>query len=167
MDVNILERILLELRAKDIVNTADSRSNERAKPLSSKLLRVKGNNLTFQTGSGTIPGTFWIQKVQLLELAKALEPYWSGRTRNVLGAVRSAVHGNIKVSCNCPAMRYWGFAYIASQGKYKVGRAQTRFPGIRNPHLRGSVCKHLINVLRVLPFNMPQIVKSARKSGSV
>lgn len=58
---------------------------------------------------------------------------------------------NIKVSCNCPAFKYWGFKYIATQLDYGVLQ-ENKYPDVRNPNTEGYVCKHLYSVLKVWPF---------------
>ena len=40
---------------------------------------------------------------------------------------------------------------------------EPRAPQVRNPELRGSVCKHLYLVLKVLPFWANRIVSDLRK----
>ena len=59
---------------------------------------------------------------------------------------------DVKVSCNCPAAKYWGFDYIQTKRKSKAGEPETRRPRIRNPHEYGVACKHIQSVLDALPF---------------
>jgi len=61
---------------------------------------------------------------------------------------------DIALSCSCPAFQYWGGAYITSLPKYaaKYGEPETRSPNVRNPKKYGMVCKHLQNLINVLPF---------------
>ena len=68
---------------------------------------------------------------------------------------------DIKLSCSCPAALYWGSDYILSLNKYraKYGDPENRSPRIRNPKQYGAVCKHMHNVLRVLPFYVTTITK--------
>ena len=68
---------------------------------------------------------------------------------------------DIKLSCSCPAALYWGSDYILSLNKYqaKYGDPETRSPRIRNPKQYGIMCKHMHNVLRVLPFYVTTITK--------
>jgi hypothetical protein len=56
---------------------------------------------------------------------------------------------DILVYCDCPAFLYRGFAYIATKMGFAV-KKESRPPRIRNPRLRGSVCKHLVAVLRMI-----------------
>jgi len=61
---------------------------------------------------------------------------------------------NIRWFCSCPAFQYWGPSYILSLSRYdgKYGDRETRPPRIRNPRQYGAVCKHLQNLINVLPF---------------
>lgn len=50
---------------------------------------------------------------------------------------------------------------------YNLGygiQKETRFPKIRNPQLEGSVCKHLIVVLKVVQMNWSSIARDMSKS---
>jgi len=61
---------------------------------------------------------------------------------------------DIQLSCSCPAQKFWGHDYILSLNKYnaKYGKPETRPPKIRNPRQYGAYCKHLQNVINVLPW---------------
>jgi len=59
---------------------------------------------------------------------------------------------DVKISCNCPAAKYWGFDYIQTKRRTKAGDPETRRPRIRNPHEYGVACKHIQAVLDTLPF---------------
>lgn len=61
--------------------------------------------------------------------------------------------GNLRVHCGCPSFTFWGFNYIMTQLDAAIV-PETRYPHIRNPELRGVVCKHLIRSLKVLPFHL-------------
>ena len=57
--------------------------------------------------------------------------------------------GDIHIRCNCPAQQFWGYNYQATQLKYIYGvPKEDRFPIIRNPNLKGTVCKHCDKVLQ-------------------
>lgn len=59
-------------------------------------------------------------------------------------------HANGWIISNCPAFLYWGFAYKAYKKGYGL-KVEKRRPTIRNPHMRGFVCKHLYKVLMSYP----------------
>jgi len=160
-----LQQLLLELTARDVLRDADSKSKIRAKPLSSEILRMRGNVVSMRTTSGTTRGKHWNQTIQLLGLRKALDKFRGGKSTLMKALVQAIKFGDVKVHCTCPAYKWWGYAYISTQLGYKFSRKQNIFPKIRNPSLRGTVCKHLINALGALPFNVPSLVKRARKAG--
>lgn len=48
--------------------------------------------------------------------------------------------------CDCERHRYF-FRYVASIGGFAAGRKETGYPKIRNPHLNGCACKHVLRVM--------------------
>lgn len=48
--------------------------------------------------------------------------------------------------CDCERHRYF-FRYVASIGGFAAGRKETGYPKIRNPHLHGCACKHVLRVM--------------------
>jgi hypothetical protein len=69
---------------------------------------------------------------------------------------------NLRIHCPCPAYKFWGMQYIDTQ----LGIAmipEPRFPGIRNPHLRGLACKHLRRTIKVLPFHLGDMAKEIKQ----
>jgi len=68
---------------------------------------------------------------------------------------------DVELKCSCPAFQYWGSAYILSLGKYdaKYTDDEKRPPKIRNPKQYGAYCKHLANLMRVLPFYTDTMMK--------
>ena len=79
------------------------------------------------------------------------------------------MQGEIRCSCTCPAWIYSGAKYIGTQLGYAYGGKETRFPRIKNPQLKGSVCKHLYVTLKALPFQKfgiaSQITSEFRRQG--
>jgi hypothetical protein len=68
---------------------------------------------------------------------------------------------NIKVHCGCPAFLFWGSQYILTQQDAAIV-PEIRFPHIRNPNLKGIVCKHLNRTLKVLPFHLGDIARAIK-----
>lgn len=58
-----------------------------------------------------------------------------------------AKQADVRVYCNDPSFKYWGFQYISYMKDYAYGRRERRKPKIRNPKLRGRLCKHLTYLL--------------------
>ncbi len=57
--------------------------------------------------------------------------------------------GRLSFDCDCGRHTFW-YRYVATVGKYNYGRAETGFPKIRNPNLRGVACKHVLRVMHVI-----------------
>lgn len=71
--------------------------------------------------------------------------------------------GNIRVHCPCPAFKYWGMQYIVTT-KDSAIIPEIRYPRIRNPQLKGVVCKHLNRCIKVLPFHLGNIASEVKLS---
>jgi len=91
----------------------------------------------------------------------ALDSFWdlfdenesSEKKVNMAYLINMAImQGDIRCSCTCPSWIYSGAKYIGTQLGYAYGGKETRFPRIKNPQLKGSICKHLFVVLKALPF---------------
>lgn len=68
---------------------------------------------------------------------------------------------NNYIVSNCPAFLYWGFKYKAWKYGYGLEK-ELRRPTIRNPQLRGYVCKHLYQCAQVFPFLSKELAKKFR-----
>jgi hypothetical protein len=66
--------------------------------------------------------------------------------------------GNIRINCTDPSFLYWGYQYILTQFNSAI-YPEDRPPVVRNPGLKGIVCKHLNRILKVLPFYSGDIAK--------
>lgn len=74
---------------------------------------------------------------------------------------------NIKLHCTCPAFKFWGSEYILTQLDAAIV-PENRFPHIRNPHLKGIVCKHLKRTLEIFRFHFGDLaaqIKIDRQNG--
>lgn len=58
-------------------------------------------------------------------------------------------NGRLTFDCDCGRHTFW-YRYIATIGKYNYGRAETGFPKIRNPGLKGVACKHVLRTMHVI-----------------
>jgi hypothetical protein len=61
--------------------------------------------------------------------------------------VKTLAAGPLAFDCDCGRHKFW-YRYIATVGRYNAGRAETGFPKIRNPHLTGVACKHVLRVMQ-------------------
>lgn len=153
-----------EYTYSDIRQSVDPASRRRSKLLSTKYLGInKQGTIEFETTSGTTPGLFWKQKVKLRDFRVSIA--LPDPELKLIDRVRLAIAGDLAVTCNCTAFKYWGWAYIMTGLGSKFGQQENRFPKRRNPSLKGTVCKHLDNVLLVLPFQTGTIVSDLKKMG--
>ena len=119
------------MRPPDIILQSDKRSKNRAERqhLSARLYKVEGNTVVYTVDSSEHV------TIQLL-----------GLTGNKLKSLKSAMNGDVKLHCTCPAFLYRGFKYIS----YKKGvgiNKEDRAPDITNPERKGLACKHIIAAL--------------------
>ena len=149
-------QFLQELSVKDLKQDTDKPTVGRSKKLVTKFvgLKKKPMRAVFKTKSGT-PGSkrVWTQMIELPDLKEVLDD----KSLSPKEKVRLGVAGDVKVTCNCPAFRYYGFQYINTQLETISGKGTNIYPKERNPDLRGSLCKHLHNALTVLPFYINDI----------
>lgn len=116
---------------------------------------------------------FWVDSVKIAENGLTYSVFvmfsdlWPdvGRSdfRDVLESHLKA--GDVFVACNCPAAQYWGYNYIGTQLAYQYpGYEEGRYPDVRNPDLRGTVCKHADRVLRWMldPANFGDVYAAIR-----
>lgn len=150
-----------ELSRKDILKDIDPRTLKYSKDVSAlKYIGItKDYEVVFETPSVTAnPATKYTQKIALQDLAEILDD----ETLKVGEKVRLAIAGDLKVSCTCPAYKWWGYEYIMTQLDAKEGSPQTIFPKIRNPKLQGTLCKHLKVVVQSFPLNWTSIAKDIK-----
>ena len=153
------EKSYKDLR-RDAPNYLRTRDKSRKTP-GSKFQSINDKNIChFKTPSHTKPGVVYDEWVRLVDLEELIQKF-SG-TKKPLEIIRMALEGNIEIHCTCPAWKYWGFQHIGTRDDYAIEK-EPRFPKVRNPQLLGSVCKHLDNVLFILPFQNTKIYKDLRQ----
>jgi hypothetical protein len=107
----------------------------------------------------TPPLNAWFSYVQFVE--------WDAQVRDTgLSAPEAARllywSGNIRVHCGCPSFLYWGYQYILTQLDAAM-RPEERFPHIRNPLLRGILCKHLRRTIKTLGFHLGDMATAIKR----
>ena len=89
--------------------------------------------------------------------------YTIGRDKDIPfeDAIDYAINfADVHIRCNCPAQTFFGYNYIDTELKMLYGiPKENRFPIIRNPNLKGVMCKHIDVVLRYILRNKDLIVK--------
>jgi hypothetical protein len=86
----------------------------------------------------------------------------------LLTATKTVAQGYLAFDCDCGRHTFW-YRYISTLGGFNAGRAETGFPKIRNPHLSGVACKHVLRVMFSLNqalaiSKIKEMVKIARQS---
>ena len=68
--------------------------------------------------------------------------------------------GDIHIRCQCPSFLFHGFAYMGDSLRYLYGiPREKRFPKVRNPNLKSTMCKHCDVVIEYLLRNKELIAK--------
>jgi hypothetical protein len=68
---------------------------------------------------------------------------------SVSKSVATLLRASIRFDCDCGRHTFW-YRYMATTGNYHYGRPETGFPKIRNPHLVGVACKHVLRVMQAI-----------------
>ena len=127
-----------------------------------KYVGTKKNNMKF-----FVPNKYngWNTYIQFVEWMEQVND--ASLTANE--AARLLLWGaNIRVHCPCPAYKFYGSQYILTQLDAAI-IPEKRYPHIRNPNLKGIVCKHLNRCLKTLPFHlgdMASAIKEQRKGNA-
>lgn len=134
------------MRLVDIINKSDNRSKERAakQGLTAKLYKVEDSKILY-TVTSSQGNKQYIVTIQLL-----------GLTGNKLRSLKSAINGNIKLSCTCPAFLYHGYRYIMWKSQSGIDR-EIRSPDNTNPNKEGMACKHILVALNKLKSDYDKI----------
>jgi hypothetical protein len=113
------------------------------------LFKIGGNLLQFRvSASGESAGapSHYLVRVRLEELEELIT---TNRTPSYLASASQAAAGRVSLDCTCARYRFW-YHYLASIGKFDLAPHEGVFPKIRNPHLKGCVCKHILKTLMVM-----------------
>jgi len=145
------------LNADDILRDVDQGSSERSGGCISSIdsLDISSGSMDFTTRCAGSRNT-WQQRIQLYdwnyvipeEEREFLESNWD----KLKADYPDLLHSDLKLHCRCPSFIY-SFHYLSDQMDYAL-EPQPNPPGSinrdnpRNPDLEGTVCKHLISVLR-------------------
>lgn len=155
---------LNEFDARQILRSADDKSKERSKILHSNLKEVTElGDVKFETVSGTTQGLYWHQTVRFKDLYDIIVSFnYNKADYKDKDIMRLLSESDLEVYCDCPAFKYWGYKYISWNLDMGVEK-ETRNPKVRNPKLKGTVCKHLIMTLERLPFLVNKLVSMFRE----
>lgn len=124
------------MRPPDIKNKSDNRSKTRAERqnIRAKLYKVEDNKILYTVTSSEGDKQYKVT-IQLLDL-----------TGNKLTSLKSALNGNLKISCTCPGFLYQGYKFISWKANVGIDK-ETRSPDKTNPNREGLACKHILVAL--------------------
>lgn len=164
---HLIKEIITELTYKDLVNKSkdgflDAPRKSRATPGAQYKGITSDGIVTFTTPSYDNTGTTYTQTIKLMDFQKYIDEFSS--TLQPIEIVRKIIAGNIKVHCTDPSWKYWGYQYKGTKEDYAL-EPEERAPVKRNPKLSGSVCKHILNILFILPMSAPRITSDLMKLG--
>ena len=134
------------MRPQDIFSRSDDGSKDKAKSqgLAARLYKVEDNKILYTVNSSEGDKQYLVT-IQLL-----------GLTGNKLKSLRSALSGDIRISCTCPAFLYHGFKYIMWKSQSGINK-ETRPPNKTNPEQKGAACKHILVALERLKSDYSSI----------
>lgn len=115
----------------------------------------------FKCTSGTTPGKFWYQQIKLLDLPDLVRDKKGYKDKEIMNL---AVFGNLAVYCNDLSFKYYGWQYLSWVRGYGIHK-DIRYPRVKNPYLKGALCKHLYAVFNVFPMYINTFVRDFRKVG--
>lgn len=158
--INSKRRILREWTLKAI-----QKKQERKKILKSKTCRVLyfGIRETTEKHYFTIyfkcidaagSGRKHLSRIVLEDYPKYLETYKTLKPDEILK--KALLEGNVRLHCTCEDFQFSGLNYISTVRNYGLTK-ELRFPHIRNPELKGSLCKHLSSVCVRAPLFLKSI----------
>jgi len=165
--VSLLEK---DISIQDLRKATDPlflRNKERSKDVHLKIAEITpaGTIVTLSNSVTLKRENHWRQSIKLLDWDEALEV----DGLSFPDRANLAVFGRLQVKCSCPAYLYWGYEYIETQlGSDNIevpdyeGKkgGEKRYPKVRNPKLRGVICKHLTAVLLTLERSIPEVASA-------
>lgn len=168
---NLLRKYLSEKTYKELRQAVKTRDPERFKKSKRSVATYKGldenNYITFQItaenpeeNKAKGKPTSYEVKIELSALKELIGEDGKQRDIKDLTLVREALNGNIKVSCTCPAAKWWGQQWNGTKQGYSL--VKNDIAPTRNIPTQ-VICKHTMLALQVLPFWASNIVQDLRK----
>ena len=141
------------MNSKEVTNKSDIRSRIKSKKeqIKAKFYKVDGDTLLYTVNSSKKDKQYLV-KIQLLDLSN-----------NKLSSLKSALDGNLKISCTCPAFLYQGYKYISYKKRVGIDK-ETRAPNIKNPNQIGLACKHILVALEQIKSDYSLIYNNLKLS---
>lgn len=89
--------------------------------------------------------------------------YTIGRDKDIPfeDAIDYAINfGDCHIRCNCPSFLFHGFSFLGTELRYLYGvPRENRYPVVRNPQLKSTMCKHCDKVVEYIQRNKALIAK--------
>lgn len=161
--LNLAKGRPLNYNGLDILSTGIKSDVDKARReiTSAVLVSAVGGDLRFITPSGgESRASRHVVLVRLHEWRNALAAVAAATVKNEAmyrEAANNLRRGKISFECDCERHRYY-FRYLATIGGFNAGRAETGYPKIRNPDLKGVACKHVIRVMTEL-LHSPAVLR--------
>ena len=153
----LLEKSYKELQALTLPQIS-ARAKSQSLSVSYKGISKEGV-IHFQCSSGTVSGKFYNQYIKLLDLPFLLKDRKDYKDKEIINL---AVFVDIAVYCDDTSFKYYGWQYMSYLNGYGLKR-EVRYPSMKNPYLKGALCKHLVAVFNAFPMYINSFVKDFRK----
>ena len=143
------QEFLLEMKKDELISDADEDRVKRSENLNVSYRKTKFRHkkkyvktITFDVDSENSNKKYqvYIQIPDYKIISKLRKESISDKFELVIE------DGDINIHCTCPDFLYKGYEYMANQLGYSI-EDEHRFPNIRNPKLKGTLCKHCLAVL--------------------
>lgn len=166
--------MLLEATYKQLKSLSKTKDPERlakSKKLTAKYTGIDSeNNITFvvtaedpEKNKAEGKPTSYVTKVSLKDLLSTIKATQENDEKVTdKEIIFAAIQGDIDVSCECPAFKYWGSEYNGTKGDYSL--TKNNIPPTRNIPTQ-VICKHTVLTLTVLPFWYNTIIRDLRNKG--
>lgn len=107
----------------------------------------KDGTLNFKVASQTIPGGFYYAYIEAPDVLRLGDVIEEGDHLTEADLNRLLTMNGFRIHCSDPSFLYWSFQYMATKGNYEI-EPETRAPKRNNTLLQGSLCKHLVAVVK-------------------
>lgn len=148
--------VLDEITRKDLIKGVDRRTKKYSKQIKKVIYKGITKDYTIRCEVPSATGSSNYKVTIKLDELKSLMPMDDLTTQE---KVRLALFGDVKVSCTCPAFKYFGYAYITTQLDANDKSPEHREPTVRNPNLDGTLCKHAYVAVRSIGKIWKRIAK--------
>lgn len=141
---------IIALSGRDLVQDASPATLDRSHTCTPQIYRFDNiNAAVYFATQCALSRNAWQQEIQIMDYNYIVPEEERDQITSfdqLKQEYPEILDGDIKVFCDCPSFIYGGFAYINTQLDTSL-ESEDRYPGIKNPGLEGTVCKHLLAIL--------------------